>query len=313
MKKVLTAVFASALVLAASCNSKENNDKGNYNQEETALGDSLSTAFGHMQGAQALSNFKRYEPMMTEQQRKDFKKEEFIKGLELVLTTDTANLAFLNGVQQGLQMYGIFMDKNLGVPVDAKKIVAAFAEVYNCDTIAQPEIAKYSGEFESVMGKMQAKSEAKADAEARETPEAKENIAAGEKYISERVAEGFQKSASGIAYKINNPGEGQKVTKEDIVKMKYVGKHINGEEFDRSMGDEPTRSAVANLVPGFQEGLFLLGKGGSATIVIPADLAYGARGRGPIGKMETLVFDVTVEDIESTAAPKATTVPAAAK
>lgn len=311
MKKVLTAVFATALVLAASCDSKENGNKtaANYSAEETALGDSLSTSFGQMQAAQAQSTFNRYKAMMTPDQLKNFNKDEYLKGLELVLTTDTANIAFLNGVQQGLQMYGIFMDKNLGVPVDAKKLVAAFAEVYKTDSMTQEQIAKYNSQFEAVLGNVQAKAEAKAEAEARETPEAKENIAAGEKYIGERMAEGFQKTQSGVAYKILNPGEGDKVKKEDIVKMTYVGKHLNGEEFDRTMGDTPTRSAVANLVPGFQDGLSLLGKGGSAIIVIPGDLAYGAKGRGPIGKMETLVFEVTVNDIESTATP-AVTVPA---
>lgn len=302
MKKVLTAVFASALVFAASCSSNENGtkDNGNFSTEEKALGDSLATSFGHMQAAQAISNFKRYEAMMTEQQRANFKKDEFLKGLELVLGTDTANIAFLNGVQQGLQMYGIFMDKNLGVPVDAKLVVAAFAEVYNTDSITQPQIAIYSGEFDTVLQKVQDKAQERADAEARETPEAKDNIAAGEKYMNERLAEGFQKTDSGVAYKILNPGEGDKVTESDIIKMTYVGKHLNGEEFDRTMGDTPTRTSVAGLVPGFRDGLYQLAKGGSAIFVIPADLAYGAQGRGPIGKMETLVFEVTVNDIEST-------------
>ena len=61
MKKVLTAVFAKALVLAASCDSKENGNKtaANYSAEETALGDSLSTSFGQMQAAQAQSTFNR--------------------------------------------------------------------------------------------------------------------------------------------------------------------------------------------------------------------------------------------------------------
>ena len=297
MKKVLTAIFASAMVLAASCSGEKGAD-ANYSSEEKAAGDSLATAFGHMQGAQALNNFKRVESMMTEQQLQDFKKDEFIKGLELVLTTDTANLAFLNGVQQGLQMYGIFMDKNLGVPVDAKAIVAAFAEVYNSDSLTTEKSVVYQSEFEDILGKIQDRAQKKAEAEARETPEAKENIAAGEKYMNDRMAEGFSKTASGVAYKILNPGEGDKVKESDIIKMKYVGKHVNGDEFDRTPGETSTRSSVANLVPGFKDGLYLLGKGGSAILVIPGDLAYGAMGRGPIGPMETLVFEVTVDDIE---------------
>jgi len=299
MKKVLTAVFASALVLATSCGKTGNSSStGNYTQEEKTLGDSLSLTFGQMQGAQALSNYERVKPMMTEQQKANFKKEDFLKGLEMVLTTDTANIAFLNGLQQGLQMYGIFMDKSLGVPVDAKAIVKGFSDVYNTDSIDQAKSAKYSVDFQGVMEKVQAKAEAKADAEALETPEAKDNMAAGEKYAAERIGEGYQKSESGLVYKIIKEGEGDKVTESDIVNVTYVGKHLNGEEFDRSMGDTPTRMSVANLVKGFQEGLSKLGKGGSAILVIPGDLAYGAQGRGPIGKMETLVFEVTVDGIE---------------
>lgn len=299
MKKIFTAVVASALVLA-SCGSQQGNE--NVAPEDKALGDSLSMTFGQMQGAQALNNFKRYESMMSEKQRNDFKKDEFIKGLELVLTTDTTNLAFLNGVQQGLQMYGIMMDKNLGVPVDAKAIVDAFGKVYGNDTISQPEMAKINSDFEVVMGKIRAKAEEKAEAEARETPEAKENIAAGEKYAAERLAEGFQKSESGLVYKILNPGEGDKVTIDDTIEVTYVGKHIDGKEFDRSIGDKPARMGVANLVDGFKEGLYMLGKGGSAILVVPGELGYKGKGRGPIGKMETLVFEITVNNIEKPAA-----------
>lgn len=298
MKKVFIAIFALAAVMVSSC-SDEGTNKGNYTKEEAALGDSLSTAFGKMQGAQAYNNLERVKPMMSPEQLKNFKKEEFIKGLELVLSTDTANLAYLNGIQQGLQMYGIMMDKGLGVPVDPKLIIEAFSGVYNSDSTTQTTYAKYSAEFQDVYGRVQELAAKKAETEALASPEAKENIAAGEKYIAEKVAnEGFTKTASGLAYKITNEGEGEKVKDTDIVKVKYVGKHVNGEEFDRSPGEDATRMSAAGVVKGFQEGLGLLGKGGSATIIVPGELAYGAMGRGPIGKMETLVFEITVDDIE---------------
>lgn len=309
MKKVLTAVCATALLFASSCSDKKV-DNSNFSAEEIALGDSLAITFGQMQAAQSVNQFNRYKAMMTEDQIKNFNKKEFIKGLELVLTTDTANIAFLNGVQQGLQMYGIFMDKNLGVPVDARQLVKAFADVYNTDSLSQEQSMQFSADFDAVLSKVRAIAEAKAEAAARETPEAKENIALGEKYISARLAEGYQKTESGVAYKIHNPGEGRKVTEKDVVKMTYVGKHLNGDEFDRTMGDTPTQTAVASLVPGFREGLCLLGKGGSATIVVPADLAYGAKERGPIKVMETLVFEITVNDIVEQEAP-ATDLPVA--
>jgi FKBP-type peptidyl-prolyl cis-trans isomerase len=48
-----------------------------------------------------------------------------------------------------------------------------------------------------------------------------------------------------------------------------------------------------NVVKGWGEGLQLVGEGGSLLLVIPPQLAYGARGAPPrIGPNETLVFRV---------------------
>ena len=52
------------------------------------------------------------------------------------------------------------------------------------------------------------------------------------------------------------------------------------------------------FVPGFQEALTMLGKGGKMTVVIPADQAYGLDGAGDaIGPNQTLVFDIEILDI----------------
>lgn len=283
------------MMLVTSCGGNKK-DNGNFTPEEVALGDSLSVAYGEYQGARALSELKSMLPMMPKYKSDQFDKKEFLKAYELVMTTDSANFGYLMGLYQGLQQRAI-LDNEIGVPVDARKIVDAFAKVYNDTTISQEAIGKYEAAFRTLTEQVQEKMSKKEEAKAMESEEAKKNIADGEKYIAARMAEGYSKTESGLVYKIINPGDTTKVKEDDVIRLSYVGKHVNGEEFDSSKG-EAQRFSVANSIPGFREGLTLLGKGGSAIIVIPADIAYGAMGRGPIGKMETLVFEINVADIE---------------
>ena len=52
------------------------------------------------------------------------------------------------------------------------------------------------------------------------------------------------------------------------------------------------------MIKGWTEGLQLVGKGGTITLWIPADLAYGARGAGrDIGPNEALEFEVELIDV----------------
>jgi FKBP-type peptidyl-prolyl cis-trans isomerase len=51
---------------------------------------------------------------------------------------------------------------------------------------------------------------------------------------------------------------------------------------------------ASRVIKGWTEGLGLLGEGGKATLYIPADLAYGARGNQAIAPNSTLIFDVEV-------------------
>jgi FKBP-type peptidyl-prolyl cis-trans isomerase len=53
------------------------------------------------------------------------------------------------------------------------------------------------------------------------------------------------------------------------------------------------------MIPGFEEGLGMLGKGGKAKLVIPYYQAYGKNGHpGVIPPYSDLVFDVEVVDLQ---------------
>ena len=71
---------------------------------------------------------------------------------------------------------------------------------------------------------------------------------------------------------------------------------MDGTVFDSS---EDARLSPAGVVPGFGEGLEMLGKGGKATLYIPGKLAYGVDGapRAGIGPNAMLIFDIEGLDV----------------
>ncbi|TCM19452.1 FKBP-type peptidyl-prolyl cis-trans isomerase FkpA [Novosphingobium sp. PhB165] len=88
-------------------------------------------------------------------------------------------------------------------------------------------------------------------------------------------------------------GEGAKPSAEDYVLVAYKGMLKDGTVFDQS---DATPMAVADVVPGFAQGLVQMQRGGSYRLTIPAALGYGAEGSGPIPPNSDLVFEVQLID-----------------
>lgn len=79
----------------------------------------------------------------------------------------------------------------------------------------------------------------------------------------------------------------------DIVTVHYEGKLLDGTVFDSSYArGQPATFPLNRLVPGWQIAIPQMGEGEIIEIAIPADLAYGPIGRGPIPGNATLVFKV---------------------
>ena len=103
-------------------------------------------------------------------------------------------------------------------------------------------------------------------------------------------AAGVTVTASGLQYQVLTPGKGPHPTDSDVALINYEGKLLNGTTFDKSQ--QPTPMPVRGVVPGFSEALKLMQKGGKYRVWIPAKLAYGDKGAGPIPANSTLVFDI---------------------
>ena len=131
------------------------------------------------------------------------------------------------------------------------------------------------------------------------SPKAIVNKNAGKAYMNKlKGNKDYIFTESGLAYKVIKSGHGKNFTDNDKVKTIYVGKHIDGSEFDSSKG-EPIPFNVKQVIPGFAEMIKLMKPGSKVIVVIPGDLAYGTLGQQPnIGPNETLIFEMETVGVQ---------------
>lgn len=118
----------------------------------------------------------------------------------------------------------------------------------------------------------------------------------------EKLAAGFEKTESGLRYKIIQKGNGKQAEAGKTVSVHYQGSLENGKTFDSSyVRKKPIEFPLGkgHVIEGWDEGIALLQVGDKARFVIPAYLGYGDRGAGGvIPPNATLVFDVELMDVK---------------
>jgi peptidylprolyl isomerase len=97
-------------------------------------------------------------------------------------------------------------------------------------------------------------------------------------------------------------GQGPKAKPGDTLTMQYVGvSWSTNQEFDASWdrGEPfPFQLGAGMVIPGWDEGMVGMRRGGRRLLVIPPEMGYGPQGSPPaIGPNETLVFVVDLEKI----------------
>jgi FKBP-type peptidyl-prolyl cis-trans isomerase len=110
----------------------------------------------------------------------------------------------------------------------------------------------------------------------------------------------------GVFVVIKNIGDTtNKIDSSKQVLINYKGFHLNGEVFDTNIrpGDTtakpyPVRIFESQVIAGWHYGLLNFAKGGSGTIYIPSDLAYGPNGRDKIKPNECIAFDIEIVDVK---------------
>jgi len=105
---------------------------------------------------------------------------------------------------------------------------------------------------------------------------------------------------SGLQYRVLAEGSGTESPGTDsVVSVHYLGKLIDGFEFDSSYKrNQPATFPVSGVIRGWTEALQLMKVGDKWELTIPPDLGYGSQGAGnTIPPDATLIFEVELLEI----------------
>jgi FKBP-type peptidyl-prolyl cis-trans isomerase len=200
---------------------------------------------------------------------------------------------YKGSLQDGLRLLSVGDSATIYVPVDS--IAKAGGQLppflkKGTDIKYSVKILKVQSkaEFEKDMAVEQAKVKAEAETRKAQLPQLMAD------YVKKSGLT-FQTTTSGLQYSIANAGIGESPKNGDVCKCNYVGKFLDGKIFDQNKGiDMP----IGGMIPGFNEALMLLKKGGKATFLIPPAIGYGEQGQGPIAGNTPLIFEVELLDFK---------------
>ncbi|HVI99647.1 MAG TPA: FKBP-type peptidyl-prolyl cis-trans isomerase [Sphingomonas sp.] len=114
--------------------------------------------------------------------------------------------------------------------------------------------------------------------------------------------DGVVQTASGLQYKVLEPGKGAAPTDADVALVNYDGTLVDGTRFDQSQQPMPFPLGEQAAIPGFEEALKLMPKGAKYRVWIKPELGYGAdekkdqTGKVVIPANSILVFDIDMLD-----------------
>lgn len=116
------------------------------------------------------------------------------------------------------------------------------------------------------------------------------------------VRQNFIRDESGVSYLDAKLGTGNSPRDGDLVVIRYIGYLSDGTIFDNTnvRGRKPVAFQFGRrqMIPGIERGIASMKQGGKRRLVVPPELAYGARGVCVENKgclvppSETLTYDI---------------------
>lgn len=125
---------------------------------------------------------------------------------------------------------------------------------------------------------------------------AKDSIAIVE-YWTQHHLNGVIKDEYGNWYIKQEAGSGKQIQENDSVTIHYIGKLLNGQEFDNSYFRNQAFTFVVGkkqVIEGLDKGIRDFQKGDRVTLFIPSGLGYGDKSVGKIPPNAVLIFEMEI-------------------
>jgi FKBP-type peptidyl-prolyl cis-trans isomerase FkpA len=162
--------------------------------------------------------------------------------------------------------------------------------------LKKEKVARFEVSLVEVLNKEElAKKEEAAKAKGMEVQTTINQILAD--YKANKLGDRLKKTASGLEYVVQEQGTGAQVKLGEKVPTNYYGVlKSDGKMFDNSYDrGGATPFTVGQMIPGFDEGLQLMNRGGTYIFFIPSKLGYADQPAGAIPPNSDLVFYVNIE------------------
>ena len=132
--------------------------------------------------------------------------------------------------------------------------------------------------------------------------DAENNLKDSEKFLQTNLSNAdIVQIEPGLQYKVlSSNGNGLRPNLSDVINADFHGTLIDGSVFWSSIENgEPLVIMLSQLIPGCQKALSIMEVGETWRVFIHPDLAYGEEGRPGIPPNSLLIFDISLNSINS--------------
>lgn len=97
---------------------------------------------------------------------------------------------------------------------------------------------------------------------------------------------------SGVVVEELRQGDGAECPPDAVVEVRYHATLPDGRVIDTTRDGDPVQLPLGSLIEGWREGVPGMREGGIRLLRIPAALAYGTEGQGPVPPGSPMVFSI---------------------